>query len=590
MITRMTMPALAVMLTLSSALSCSNPGQTSGQQTYVNPIVHADYSDPDVIRVGDDFYMTASSFNCMPGLPILHSKDLVHWTIVNYALENYPVEGWNDRIQHGNGIWAPAIRHHDGHWYIYCGDPDRGIFMVRADDPKGKWSEPIWVVEAKGFIDPCPFWDEDGKAYLSHGCAGSRAGLKSVLFVAEMSADGTRLLSDSRVVYDGHATQPTIEGTKFYRKDGNYYIFSPAGGVPTGWQVVLRSDNPFGPYEERVVMAQGGSRVNGPHQGGWVDTPDGKDWFIHFQDKDAYGRILHLQPMNWTEDGWPVIGIDDDGDGVGNPVDEYVMPVSVTSCDCGAWPAGYAVADLSPEGIAKANSMLLPDLSWQWQADPGPYWFKPLPEAGESPADLMASPAFRLYSVEQPSGWESLADTPNLLLKKFSASDFEIMADMEFVPNPQLEEHGEEAGLVVMGLDYTVLKFVDKADGVRLVLARGRNVLWESEPLAGTDSGIPYSNRYMSTSVPPVPPIIYTSYSAVLKLSVRSQDREGNVPVPMCSFSWSSDGGQTFVGIPGTYPALQGRWIGAKVGVFCNRHAGKNDSGHVDIRWKEFRK
>ena len=192
---------------------------------YVNPVINADYSDPDVCRVGDDYYMTSSSFACFPGLQILHSTDLVNWEIIGAALTDYPGPGWSDERQgewrtvpqHGNGVWAPAIRYHNGEFYIYCGDPDRGIFMVKTDDPRGRWEDPVWVVKAKGFIDPCPLWDEDGKAYLSHGCAGSRAGLKSVLFVAPMSPDGTRLLGPSRIVYDGHETQPTIEGTKFYK-------------------------------------------------------------------------------------------------------------------------------------------------------------------------------------------------------------------------------------------------------------------------------------------------------------------------------------------------------------------------------------
>ena len=333
---------------------CWNPDKGTH---YVNPVLNADYSDPDVCRVGDDFYMTSSSFACFPGLQILHSTDLVNWEIIGAALTDYPGPGWSDSRpwetlsqqldkpyddvpdshawrtvpQHGNGVWAPAIRYHEGYFYIYCGDPDRGVFMVRTDDPRGRWEDPVWVVKAKGYIDPCPFWDEDGKAYLSHGCAGSRAGIKSVLFVAPMSPDGTRLLGQSRIVYDGHETQPTIEGTKFYKRDGYYYIFSPAGGVPTGWQVVLRSRSPWGPYEEKVVMAEGRSGVNGPHQGAWIDTPAGEHWFMHFQDKDAYGRVVHLQPMEWTEEGWPVIGMDKDGDGVGEPVMKHKKPALTSS-------------------------------------------------------------------------------------------------------------------------------------------------------------------------------------------------------------------------------------------------------------------
>ena len=106
--------------------------------TYMNPVLHADYSDPDVCAVGDDFYMTASSFNCTPGLPILHSKDLVNWKLVNYALKTIEPEEFYNKPQHGKGVWAPSIRYHNGEFYIYWGDPDFGIFMVKAKDPQGE--------------------------------------------------------------------------------------------------------------------------------------------------------------------------------------------------------------------------------------------------------------------------------------------------------------------------------------------------------------------------------------------------------------------------------------------------------------------
>ena len=267
-----------------------------GNDKYRNPVIDADYSDPDVCRVGDDYYMTSSSFACFPGLQILHSTDLVNWELVGAALLNdYPVlpenKGsdidWHKRIQHGNYVWAPSIRYHDGWFYIYCGDPDQGLFMTKTQDPRGQWSPLTWVLKGKGLIDCCPLWDDDGKAYLSFGCAGSRAGVKSVLFVAPLSPDGTAVTGPARIVYDGHEDQPTIEGTKFYKRNGYYYIMSPAGGVKYGWQVELRSKSPYGPYEEYVGLAQGKSKVNGPHQGAWVDTQNGEDWFLHFQDKHA---------------------------------------------------------------------------------------------------------------------------------------------------------------------------------------------------------------------------------------------------------------------------------------------------------------
>ena len=552
---------------------------------YVNPVINADYSDPDVCRVGDDFYMTSSSFACFPGLQILHSTDLVNWEIIGAALTDYPGPGWSDERQgewrtvpqHGNGVWAPAIRYHNGEFYIYCGDPDRGIFMVKTSDPRGRWEDPVWVVKAKGFIDPCPLWDDDGKAYLSHGCAGSRAGLKSVLFVAPMSPDGTRLLAPSRIVYDGHETQPTIEGTKFYKYNGNYYIFSPAGGVPTGWQVVLKASSPWGPYQERVVMAQGSSQVNGPHQGAWIDTPSGEHWFMHFQDKDAYGRVVHLQPMTWTAEGWPVIGVDKDGDGVGEPVMKYKKPA------------------LSSSGVfqpAESDSFADTELGlqWQWHGVPSPYWYYLDADAKETATNGIG--ALRLYSVDQAEGWRNLGDSPNLLLQKTPADEFTVNAKLRFIPNPQLKEKGENCGFVLMGQDYATVRLVDTQDGVVLQYIECKDALKgspekviQSIPVKSMALPVPYSNAYMSTTVPPVAPIAYKATDVYIKMVVKPKERKDNVPDLTARFYYSLDGRKwneltqtQFIGKPG-------KWIGAKFGMYCNRFASKNDSGWVQIDW-----
>ena len=598
---------LALIATISSyAQSPSSSWNPDKGTYYVNPVLNADYSDPDVCRVGDDFYMTSSSFGCFPGLQILHSTDLVNWEIVGAALTDYPGPDWSDERpwetlgqdlgteasvlpgpqewrtipQHGNGVWAPAIRYHDGEFYIYCGDPDRGIFMVKTTDPRGTWSEPVWVVKAKGFIDPCPLWDEDGKAYLSHGCAGSRAGHKSVMFVAPMSADGTKILGRSRIVYDGHETQPTVEGTKFYKRDGYYYIFSPAGGVPTGWQVVLRSKSPWGPYEERVVMAQGKSVINGPHQGAWVDTPSGEHWFMHFQDKDAYGRVVHLQPMTWTSEGWPVIGVDKDGDGVGEPVLKYRKP------------------GLKSSGVfqpAESDSFTSQELGlqWQWHGVPSPYWYYIDIAARETHTNGLG--ALRLYSVDQREDWHNLSDSPNLLLQKTPADKFTATAKVRFIPNPQLQEKGESCGLMLMGLDYAALKLIDTPSGVELQYVECRDALKgsaetvlgrtmiESVPLP-----MPYSNKYMSTTVPPVAPLAYKAADIFLRLKVEPRERKGNVPDLTATFSYSTDGRNWKILAENpshTFTAKPGKWIGAKFGFWCNRMAKKNDSGWMQVDW-----
>ena len=595
-----------VLAGLSFAAAAQQPSQSWNPDRgthYVNPILNADYSDPDVCRVGDDFYMTSSSFGCFPGLQILHSTDLVNWEIIGAALTDYPGPDWSDERhwetigqrldtpdtpppghlewrtipQHGNGVWAPAIRYHNGEFYIYCGDPDRGIFMVKTSDPRGRWEDPVWVVKAKGFIDPCPLWDEDGKAYLSHGCAGSRAGHKSVLFVAPMSPDGTRLMGQSRIVYDGHETQPTIEGTKFYKYKGNYYIFSPAGGVPTGWQVVLKASNPFGPYQERVVMAQGKSDVNGPHQGAWVDTPSGEHWFIHFQDKDAYGRVVHLQPMEWNAGGWPVIGVDEDGDGAGEPVERYRKPALRSS------------GVFQPAESDTFSSMEL-GLQWQWHGVPSPYWYYLDAGARESHTDGLG--ALRLYSVDQAEGWHNLGDSPNLLLQKTPADEFTVTTKLRFVPNPQLKEKGENCGFVLMGLDYATLRLTDTSEGIVLQYIECKDALKDTQeeilktvPVTSTPLPKPYSSKYMSTTVPPVAPVAYRAAEVFMKMEVKPKVRNGNVPDLTARFFYSLDGKKWAELTEKPFTGKPGKWIGAKFGLYCNRFASKNDSGWVQIDW-----
>jgi len=287
-------------------------------KTYKNPILNCDFSDPDVIRYKETFYLVSSSFNFIPGLPVLKSNDLLTWEAVNFACRKIPFEIYGTP-QHGKGIWAPSIREHNGEFYIFAGTPDEGIFYTKASSPEGEWSELKCVKTGKGFEDPCPLWDNDGRLYVVHGFVKSRIGFNSKLGIFELNPETMEMIHDSEIVYDGTETQPTIEGPKFYKRNGWYYIFAPAGGVEHGWQTVLRSKNVKGPWEEKIVLQQKNSPLNGPHQGAWIGTPDGKDYFIHFQHKGAMGRIVHMQPLKWQDD-WPVIGND------GEPVLDWESP------------------------------------------------------------------------------------------------------------------------------------------------------------------------------------------------------------------------------------------------------------------------
>ena len=506
-----------------------------GNGKYKNPILYADYSDPDVCRVGNDYYMTASSFNCIPGLPILHSKDLVNWEIIGYALERQTPAEMFDVPSHGNGVWAPAIRHHNGEFYIYWGDPDNGIYMVKAKNPAGPWEKPVEVMKCKGIIDTCPFWDEDGRAYIGHGYAGSRAGVKSILGMFEMSPDGTKAISEDRVIYDGHVDNVTIEGVKLYKRDGYYYILCPAGGVSTGWQLAMRSKDIYGPYEWKRVMDQGKTNINAPHQGGLVDTPDGSEhWFIHFQDIDAYGRVAHLNPVNWVE-GWPVMGVDKDGDFCGDPVSTYKKP------NLPKQPIH------TPVESDDFNSNVL-GLQWQWHSNYNALWYF----ADKSQGLL------RLFSWPVSKDYKNLWDVGNLLMQKFPAPDFKATAKVKFHPS---DKHtGERAGLVVMGLDYATLVMENTGDGISLSQKTCQKAKQGKAEKQNGESVSIKADQYVW-----------------LRTTVKKNGADA-----VCSFSYSLDG-KKFTPLGSDFKAQPGQWIGAKVGMFCTRaKQGTNDGGWLD--------
>ncbi|MDP4291583.1 MAG: glycoside hydrolase 43 family protein [Bacteroidota bacterium] len=502
----------------------------NGDGTYKNPIIHSDYSDPDVIRVEDDFYLVASSFNCVPGIPILHSKDLVNWELIGHVFAKQPPFDLFKKPLYGKGVWAPSLRYHHGSFYIYYPDPDLGIYMVKAKNPAGPWSEPLLIKEVKGWIDPCPFWDEDGQAYLVNGLAASRSGNKSTLLISQMSTDGTHLISDPAIVFDGHAKHPTMEGPKMYKHDGYYYLSAPAGGVGEGWQVVMRSKNVYGPYEDKITLQQGNTSVNGPHQGGWVDTKTGEYWFIHFQDKGAYGRILHLQPMKWV-DGWPVMGVDNNHDGIGEPVMTYRKPnvgkvypkMTIPESD-----------EFSDKEIGK---------QWQWMANPEPLWALPAPAYGY----------LRMPCIALPDDFKNFTDVPNLLMQKFPAPEFTATTKVTFTAKTD----NEKAGLMIMGFNYAYLSVTKKPEG-----------LFVTQSICiDADKG---TAEKEITSIP------VKSNTVYLKVKVMFN--------ALCQFSFSEDGIH-FTELGENFTAKKGQWIGAKIGLFSVRVGKTYETGYADFDW-----
>lgn len=513
-----------------------------GNGMYRNPVLHADYSDPDVCAVGEDYFLTASSFNCTPGLPILHSKDLVNWKIVNYVLKKVePVEYYNE-ARHGKGVWAPSIRFHEGMYYIYWGDPDFGIFMVKTRDPYGEWDDPVLVKAGKGMIDPCPLWDDDGRVYLAHAWAGSRAKFNSVLTVCELNKEGTKVISDPVLVFDGNdGVNHTIEGAKFYKRNGFYYLFAPAGGVVSGWQLVMRSKDVYGPYEARIVMAQGKTDINGPHQGGWVDTPAGESWFLHFQDKGAYGRVLHLNPMKWVND-WPVIGVDKDGDGCGDPVSRYRKPKTDKT---------YPIE--TPVESDEFDTRKL-GLQWEWHAN------------YQDVFGFTTNMGYaRIYGHELSPHFKNFWEVPNLLMQKFPAEEFTATAKLKV----SAKDDGQLSGLIIMGWDYSWIGVEKQGEKFLLKQAVCKDAEQGNLEQVSTLAVLEPSRKFEAGLFPNYEREIY----------IRVHVDKG----AYCRFSYSLDG-KKFTEAGTLFKARQGKWIGAKVGMFSVTPHGK-ERGWVDVDW-----
>jgi len=531
---------LVVPMTLMAQYKSSVWCPDNGDGTYKNPVINADYSDPDVCVVGEDYYLTASSFQCSPGLPILHSKDLVNWEIIGYALDEL-YEGDDELVdhfstpRHGEGVWAPSIRYHEGEFYIYWGDPDYGVYMVKTKDPAGKWEKPVCVIAGKGMIDTTPLWDDDGRCYLVNGWANSRARFASVLTVRELNAEGTKAIGKPVIVFDGNGTENrTCEGPKFYKRDGWYWIMCPAGGVPTGFQLAMRSKSPYGPYEHKIVLAQGKTSVNGPHQGGWVHTAFGEDWFLHFQDKEAYGRVVHLQPVDWSS-GWPVMGKK------GEPVMTYRKPKSNSN------------TIVNPVESDEFNSTVL-GLQWQWQANYDQKFGMPT-----------AFGTMRIYTHKMDDGAVNLWNVPNMLLQKTPADNFTATAKIRMTSKDQ----NQLGGIIMMGLNYSAL--VVKRVGNSFQLVRLTCV--------AADKGKAQKEEVIMTLQPTYKDKV--DYQPAIHEDIYLRMVVSN---SQCRFFYSMNG-KSFKEAGDLFPMKEGKWIGAKIGLLAVEPAGQANRGWIEADW-----
>ncbi len=427
----------------------ARPWGDQGDGTFRNPILPADYSDPDVIRVGDDFYLVASEFHFM-GIQVLHSRDLVNWRVLARVFDHLPVAAKFDTMQgYGEGTWAPSLRYHDGRFFLYVCTPHEGLFLWTATDPAGPWSGPVTVETADQWEDPCPFWDDDGQAYLVRGRLGA-----GPIYLHRMAADGTRLLDEGEEIYRG----PVAEGPKLFKRDGWYYLSLPEGGVETGGQSVLRSRNLRGPYERRVVVPDGG-----PHQGGIVELESGESWFVGFKSAGHLGRVCHLQPVRW-HDGWPVFGA------VGRPVQTARKPAVAS-------PVPIAHPKVSDE----FDGAIL-EHQWQWNHNP-------VAEAWS----LVARPGWlRLRGLAAPD----LAHARNTLTQKLWGQEGVFVVKLD---GAQLSP-GQRAGLAFqcgkafewVGIEHASSGWLLGWSGGSVALGAGREV-WLRAEYRGATARLAYS-------------------------------------------------------------------------------------------------
>lgn len=519
-----------VAIVFLSLLAAAAPAQ----DTYRNPILFSDYSDPDVIRVGSRYYMTASSFHFSPGLPLLESRDLVHWTLVGHALPRLPFDpkydlpgplGFADGSprarffaemghRYSAGVWAPAIRHHQGHFFIYFATPTEGIFMVSAKKFEGPWSEPVALIAEPRLEDPCPFWDDDGQAYLIHSRVGA-----GPLILHRMSADGARVLDAGRTIVEDPVNLPVLEGPKLLKRNGWYYIFAPYGGVEKGPQAVLRSKDIWGPYEARTVLAQGNTTVQAPHQGGYVETPKGQAWFAHFNSTGAYGRIVHLQPVRWVDD-WPIMGEPIEGSTTtGQPVMTHAMP------DVGRkWP---------PVTIRTSDEFAGKTLGVQWEWNHNPL---------DSHWNLAARPGFLRLTAMRATDFVAARNTLTQVLHG-PATEITTRLEVDGMRD------GQRAGLAVLQVQPNWIGVVQ--------VAGKRYITWSS---AGAQLQGP----------------VLDGIAVQLRLRVAADET--------ASYEYSVDEGRTFVAL-GTPAKLRfSWWKGARPALFTF-NAGPGEPGHADFDW-----
>jgi len=411
--------------------------------TFTNPVIFADYPDPDIIRVGADFYMVSSSFHHAPGVPVCHSRDLVNWRVIGHAYERLPESNpaysmQDGKVAYRGGSWAPCIRYHNGKFYIGFNTPDEGFFLCIADRPEGPYE---MVPFHQELYDPGLFFDDDGRVCVFHAAIG--------ICVTELTADARSVKSGPVPIYQTAFGYP-FEGSHAYKRNGWYYVCVTSRGY-NGLQLCLRSCHIHGPYEARVLSGDDLNHAGaGLHQGGFVELENGETWFFLFQDRDHLGRVPVLQPVHWTDD-WPTFG---------DP-DNYWK----ASLTCRK-PAGCE--DSPVEVPTSGDEFESPRLGLQWE------W-------SHNPDDSR-------WSLEERPGWLRIKSSPaedflharNTLTQRIAGPESYAVTKLDVRGLGQ----GNLAGLAVANVPYAFIAASRQGGETRICMVDNGKLVAESAPLA----------------------------------------------------------------------------------------------------------
>jgi beta-xylosidase len=312
-----------------------------GNGTYANPILNGDFADSDVERdeANDRWVMITSTNHYSPGMTILESKDLVNWQYTGHAIPTItwePRYNWDQMNGYRFGCWAGDLVQHNGEWLCYQIDFQSGLYLTRAKDLSGPWTEPVCLLKRKHWTDPAVYFDDETQeAWLvCNWGKGSppRPDQPHEIKLFRLSWDGSELLDEGKTIFSGTA----VEAAKIRRFNNQWYImlieWQGEGESRDRKQLCLRSqtDSLAGPYESRVVMERASDSDRSACQGSLIEAPDGRWWFMHQLVQNGppvfHGRPQCLQPVTW-KDGWPIIGKDIDGDGIGEPIWTHPKPI-----------------------------------------------------------------------------------------------------------------------------------------------------------------------------------------------------------------------------------------------------------------------